>query len=230
MSTFPKMSEYSFERCFCPWEASHCRVFCVSAHIRASRNREHPSDDPFHPSIKLNKSADQRVSSRSLPPKATVSMAATRLLLRRQREKHTNKTTHSKWRLELFHLSEEECDLSMAGQRSWQVELNGHDSMRSGTACVSEFYTTADMLHIQYVLPSNLAISGSWPSVWRGTLIVAAQKWWQAQIYLVWQLHAIPISHNCLYKSLKCNWSTECTCLPVNVIENCRVTYFGAFR
>ncbi len=167
---FPKMSEYSLKRCFCPWEASHCRVFCVSAHIRASRSREHPSDDPFHPSIELNKSADQRVSSRSLPPKATVSMAATRLSLRRQREKRTNKTTQSKWRLELFHLSEEECDLSMAGQCSWQVELSCHDSMRSGTACVKCF-TPLQTCYI-YVLSTNLVVSSSWPYVWRESMML----------------------------------------------------------
>ena len=54
----------SFKGWFYPSEASHCRVFCVNVHTsKAACTREHPWDDSSHPSIKLNKSADQLASS-----------------------------------------------------------------------------------------------------------------------------------------------------------------------
>lgn len=54
---------------------------------------------------------DQCASSYSLPPQTTVAMTATCLSLHQQSKNHTNKTTRCKGWLELFHLSEEECDI-----------------------------------------------------------------------------------------------------------------------
>lgn len=127
---------------------------CKCAHIRAAHTREHPSDDPFYLSIKLNKSVDQRVSSCSLPRKATVAMAATRLSLRQQREKHTNTTTHSKWRLELFHLSEEEYDLSMVGHRPWHWIVD--------TSVV--VFGVLDIWNINNIKDSKLQLGDWWKS------------------------------------------------------------------
>lgn len=155
---FPKILKYSFKKgVFVLGGESHCRAFCVNVqNIRAARTREHPSDDSFHPIIKQNKSADQRVSSCSLPPKATVAMAATRLSLRRQREKHTNKTTHGKWRLELFPPLWGRVWLIYGERRcSCRVELGCNDNFRSGTACVSVLH---HYRHATYVHCFNFVI------------------------------------------------------------------------
>lgn len=70
------MLENSFQRCFHPWEVLHCR--------------EHLSDDPFHPGIKLNRSAH---------PLPLIHPAMPRLLQQQQHQErnHTNKPTHGKW-------------------------------------------------------------------------------------------------------------------------------------
>lgn len=116
------------------------RVLCKCAESRAACAGEHPSDDPFHPNIKLNKSADRRVSSCSLPPKATVAIAATRLSHWQQRENHTNKQ----------HTANEGLNFSTSLRKSmiylWldsvpqKLDLSCHNSMRSQTAFVLHHY------------------------------------------------------------------------------------------
>lgn len=88
MGAFLKVFKYSFRGGFVLRSIiSEFMQMCTN--FREACAREHPSDDPLHPDIKLNKSADQRASSCSLPPKATVAMAATRLSTRQPRERNT---------------------------------------------------------------------------------------------------------------------------------------------
>lgn len=177
--------------CFYPWEASHCRGFCVNVYTSKQPTTENIPQMIL--SIPASSSTNQPINA--CPPAPFFIRPqlpwCQHVCYSGSRETHTNKTTHSKWRLELFHLSEEEYGLSMARQLSWQVELSCQSCMRNETTRV--FPTSTDVL---YMHSCNLVICSLCPYAWRGPLIIAALNWNKYLLLSMWFMRTTACNSN----------------------------------